>query len=89
MGVIAVCFTINPRNCILNYPDEDKKEYLGEYDAFNQIIRDTALIEGIEIIDLAKEIPSTKNFIYDSAHLNEEGSLLVADILTKFLTKGL
>ena len=66
------------------YPYSDGIEYVEQYQDFNNIIRDVAKSENVLIIDLAKEIPQTKDFIYDGIHLNEKGSLLVADIITKF-----
>ena len=62
---------------------ETSKIFIENQD-FNNIIRDVAKSENVLIIDLAKEIPQTKDFIYDGIHLNEKGSLLVADIITKF-----
>ena len=66
------------------YPYSDGIEYVEQYQDFNNIIREVAKSENVLIIDLAKEIPQTKDFIYDGIHLNEKGSLLVADIITKF-----
>lgn len=66
------------------YPYSDGIEYVEQYQDFNNIIREVAKSENVLIIDLAKEIPQTEDFIYDAIHLNEKGSLLVADIITKF-----
>ena len=69
------------------YPYSDGIEYVEQYKEFNDIIREVAQSENVLIIDLAKAVPQTEDFIYDSIHLNEEGSLLVADIITKFFEK--
>tara|TARA_B110000008_G_scaffold278546_1_gene322705 strand:- start:2472 stop:3578 length:1107 start_codon:yes stop_codon:yes gene_type:complete len=66
------------------YPYTDGIEYVEQYQEFNNIIREVARSENVLIIDLAKAVPQTDDFIYDGIHLNEKGSLLVADIITKF-----
>lgn len=67
-----------------SYIEADLDLFAKEYDKLNQMIRDIAISEDVPLIDLAIKIPSTKKYIYDTIHLNEEGSFLVAEILTKF-----
>jgi lysophospholipase L1-like esterase len=67
-----------------SYIEADLDLFAEEYDKLNQMIRDIAISENVPLIDLAIKIPSTKKYIYDTIHLNEEGSFLVAEILTKF-----
>jgi len=64
---------------------EVDKTYRELYIRFNQIIRQTAREENILLIDLAQKIPSEKKYIYDSVHLNNAGSVLVADEIVKVL----
>ncbi len=64
---------------------EMDRVYKELYIRFNQIIRQTAREENILLIDLAQKIPSEKKYIYDSVHLNNAGSALVADEITKIL----
>lgn len=58
------------------------------YQKANQITRRVAKEEGVYLIDLDKEIPSTSRYIYDAVHLTEDGSQLVAKkIIHHFKTK--
>ena len=43
-------------------------------------------IKSYKLIDLAKEIPQTQEYIYDAIHLNATGSKLVSDVIVKELT---
>ena len=49
----------------------------------NEIIRSVAAEQDVNLIDLVKEFPQTGDYIYDSMHLNEKGSLLVGKIITE------
>jgi len=51
------------------------------YDAFNDTIRQVGQKNHILVIDLAKEIPPTKKYIYDVVHLNDTGSQLAAHLI--------
>ena len=55
------------------------------YDHFNETIRDIALKNNILCIDLAKEVPQEKDFMFDLVHLTENGSKLVAEIIKREL----
>ncbi len=69
------------------------KEYYGfEYsdfkalaDAFNEAVRQVALESEIKLIDLAAEVPQTNEYLYDSTHLNNNGSELSAEIIAREL----
>jgi lysophospholipase L1-like esterase len=63
----------------------DYDRYRELYDSFNDTVRDVAHEEGILLIDLAMLVPSSSTYIYDAVHLNEEGSHLVADIISNAL----
>lgn len=51
----------------------------------NEIIRSVATEHDIKLIDLTKDIPPTKEYFYDSVHLNEKGNLLAGNIITEHL----
>ena len=57
------------------------------YENFNQLIRDLALNEKIQLIDLDKAVPKSKTFLFDAVHLNNNGSEFVADIVAGKLTE--
>ena len=77
----------NDEYFIKKYPYEDRDEYIKQYNQLNNIIREVAKSENVLIIDLARQIPSSDEFIYDVIHLNEKGSLLAADIISEFFEK--
>jgi lysophospholipase L1-like esterase len=51
------------------------------YDAFNDTIREVARKNQVMVIDLAREVPSDKTYLYDLVHLNDAGSQLAARII--------
>jgi len=57
------------------------------YSEFNNIIRNVAKEESINLIDLEKEIPKTQKYIYDIFHFNDNGSEKVAEIITNKFTE--
>ncbi len=55
------------------------------YHVFNQLIRDVCEQESVLLVDLAKLIPSTTDYIYDSYHYTQGGSVLAAKIIAEKL----
>ncbi len=62
----------------------NKEEYVESYVRLNDVIREVSATRNVDLIDLAKLIPSSSDYIYDAVHLNENGSKLVAEILTDY-----
>ena len=56
-------------------------EFVKLYGKGNEIIRQVAKEEKVFLIDLDKLVPSSSKYIYDSLHLNTEGSKLVSQII--------
>ena len=56
------------------------------FDMFNESIRKKAKENNIMVIDLAKEIPQEKEFMYDIVHHNDNGSIKSAEIISEQLT---
>ena len=55
---------------------------------FNDVIREVADKEGVELIDLKKEVPATDHkYLYDLYHYNDLGSEYVAKIISEHLQK--
>jgi lysophospholipase L1-like esterase len=68
--------------------DEDfNRVYRKLYSDFQNVTREVAREENVILIDLAREEDWSRKYIYDSIHLNNEGSKRVAEIVTKHLTK--
>lgn len=55
-------------------------------DQFNETIRSASLKHDVILVDLAKDIPQNKRYLYDFVHLNEAGSILAAEIISKKLS---
>lgn len=51
------------------------------YGMFNQKIREVGKKENITVIDLAKEVPQEKTYMYDTVHLNDHGCIFVSKII--------
>lgn len=90
-------------NRIKDHPDPVVPAYLGRYgndtgisypqlkelyDAFNDTIREVGWKNHVMVIDLAREVPPDKKFIYDIVHFNDAGSQMAARIIAARL-KGL
>lgn len=82
-------------NRIANNPDfttnrgdaEFNRIYRQLYLDFQNITRQVAKEENIMLIDLAREVDWSEKYIYDSVHVNNEGSKLVAKIVAEKLEK--
>lgn len=57
--------------------------YKDTYDLFNQTIRDVGKKNGVTVVDLAKRIPQTNEYMYDFGHFNDKGSMLAAEIISQ------
>lgn len=65
--------------------DDFDKIYKKLYARFSQAIRQVGKKENVLVIDLEKKIPSDKKYIYDSIHVNKEGSVMEAEEISKQL----
>jgi len=52
---------------------------------YNDVVRTTALKQGVLLIDLAREMPKSSAYFYDTYHFSNAGCVQVADILAKTL----
>ena len=64
----------------ISYP-----QYKEISDAMMDAIRSVARKNQIPLIDLAREIPQTKDYMYDIVHFNDRGSKLAAQIIAREL----
>lgn len=62
-------------------------EFVALYGRYNDIIREVAGDYQIALVDLAKAIPQTSEFVYDSVHINDNGSRLVGELIAPILAK--
>jgi len=94
-GVGATPVLMTQANRIENNPDFDmgrgskefNKAYRQLYIDFHNITRHIAQEEKVMLIDLANEVPGSEKYIYDSVHVNNEGSRLEAEIISQHLEK--
>jgi hypothetical protein len=100
-GIVPVLMT--QANRITDHPDPVVAAYIGRdgrgtgisyqkfkemYDAFNDAIREVGRKNQVMVIDLAREVPPDKQYLYDLVHFNDAGSQLAAQIIAARL-KGI
>jgi lysophospholipase L1-like esterase len=93
-GIVPVLMT--QANRITDHPDPVVAAYIGRdgrerglsyqkfkelYDAFNDTIREVGRKNQVMVIDLAREVPPGKKYLYDLVHFNDAGSQLAARII--------
>lgn len=64
-------------------------DYIALYKRMNNIIRETASSEQVPLIDLDSLVPKSERYIYDAVHLNDSGSIYVANIVAGHLSRYL
>ncbi|MCG2771403.1 MAG: hypothetical protein L6277_04855, partial [Desulfobacterales bacterium] len=87
--------TANPDPVVAAYIGRDGRErglsypqFKELYDAFNDTIREVGRKNQVMVIDLAREVPADKKYLYDLVHFNDAGSQLAARIIAARL-KGI
>lgn len=63
------------------------EQYRDIYDNMNESVRKVAKENSVLLIDLAKEIPQTKDYLFDYVHFNDNGSILAAKVIANQLDK--
>jgi lysophospholipase L1-like esterase len=56
-----------------------------QLELYNEVVRNTASKHGVHLIDLAREMPKTSEFFYDTYHFTNAGCAAVAEIVAKRL----
>lgn len=59
------------------------EQFVSSYKRFNDVIRDVARQYDVELIDLDILIPSSDKFLYDTVHLNDNGSKKVGEVISE------
>jgi lysophospholipase L1-like esterase len=85
-------FKNNPDQIIMDSMEKLKTEhginydsYKEVYDLFNETIRQIGARNNVLVIDLDKEVPQEKEYMYDAVHFNDTGSRLAAEIISRDL----
>jgi hypothetical protein len=58
------------------------RDYKGMFDRFNQAIRDLGIKNNVLVINLARQIPQEKAYMYDLVHFTDKGSRLAAGVIS-------
>jgi hypothetical protein len=61
--------------------------YIDAYKRMNGIIREVAAEKNTPLIDLDHMVPKRATYLYDLVHVNDSGSLLIANIVAEHLMK--
>jgi hypothetical protein len=59
--------------------------YKEAYEAFNQVIREVGKENKVLVIDLAREVPQEREYMYDMVHFNDRGSQYASRIIAEHL----
>jgi len=84
-------FTEKPDQVVMNRFKDleslsiDYQQFKTLFDGMNDSIRKVASENNASLIDLAKEIPPSKEYIVDTVHFNDKGSELVAKLVARQL----
>jgi lysophospholipase L1-like esterase len=70
-----------PNNEVSGFCVVNSKDFREMFHLFNQEIRNVGAQYGITVIDLAKDIPGNKEYLFDAVHLTDKGSIMAADII--------
>jgi lysophospholipase L1-like esterase len=77
---IAISFEERQAQGFIGY-----QEFKELFDLFNESIRKKAMGNKILLIDLAREIPQEKDYMWDIVHFNNRGSIKAARIISEHL----
>lgn len=80
---IAICKIREIQPVLMTQANRVKDDPL--YHHFNQVIREIGIKHNVLVVDLAKAIPSTTQYLYDSYHYTAQGSKLAASVITEQL----
>lgn len=61
------------------------QDFKGLFDAFNDAIRKKGRENQVLVIDLARDVPQEKEYLYDIVHFNDGGSIKVAELVSAAL----
>lgn len=79
-GIVLDAFRALERHNRVSYAT-----YKRIYDSFNATTREVAATLDVPLVDLAADVEPSRKYIYDSVHLNEAGSDLVARLVAERL----
>ena len=67
--------------------EKEIDEFVDLYKKANESLLEISISNNIEFIDVNELIPKTDEFIFDSIHLTDKGSILVSEIISNYLSK--
>lgn len=70
-------------------PRQTGKMYWDVVEAYNNVVRTLGREKGVQVIDLAKEMPKSSRYFYDFIHYTPEGAQIIAEILDRSLCPAL
>ena len=76
------------KDFLVHNSEKDMDNFVKLYTAANEVIREIAEDQNVDLIDLSNLIPRKSEFIFDLVHLTDKGSVLVSDIITDYFLKN-
>lgn len=70
-------------------PRQSGKMYWDVLEAYNDVVRKLGREHGVQIIDLARQMPKSSRYFYDFIHYTPEGAQVIAEIIDRSLCPAL
>ncbi|HEX9641313.1 MAG TPA: SGNH/GDSL hydrolase family protein [Candidatus Krumholzibacteria bacterium] len=87
-GVAAVLATFAYSPLFKDLPRVASEEYVAAYAEMNEMVRAVAEHSGASLFDFAAIFPQDPRYYTDGRHMNEEGSLLKAELFARYLIES-
>lgn len=85
--------TIDPSTGIdlgnIEYQDINGSVGWAVLELYNEVVREAANRQGVQLIDLARLMPKDSRYFYDYTHYTNEGAILVGRIVSKEFIRGI
>lgn len=66
-------------------PGQDYDQWAKLYAKFNETIRTVSKEEAVPLVDLARRVPPSREYLFDAVHFNDNGSELAASVIVEAL----
>lgn len=66
-------------------PRQSGKMYWDVVETYNNVVRNLGREQGVQVIDLAREMPKSSRYFYDFIHYTPEGAQVIAEIIDRSL----
>lgn len=95
-SMVALCRAHHVEPALMTYawsrefasePRASSPEYVSALEEHNEVILKVCRLEGVKCYDHAREMPSDRGLWQDGRHVNEAGSVIMAELVERWLTE--